>query len=406
MDSVTQIMEGHTAGPQSLGFDYQFYYFMLLALELKHGQKIGFEVKDDIHIDKEDGTTILFQAKHTIQSDINSKSANLTTLDADLWKTLSNWTIMAKADASILSTHSFCLITNKNQDNNMFLDALATFRENKDVAGIIECLGKLGGVTKDAEIKQYLKNVISLGKKNLKLFCTNLSVATSTDDIITKVKNKIHENIRKEELVDAIFEKLSSNLQQAKYIEIKARKKFEVSFEDFNKRFGGCFTIAFKDKSLPKRRFLITLPKNLEDQLFIKQLLDIREIEKDSAKIIDYTGQMLQAINNLSSWVENSLVLPTELTEFERNALLKWENEFRSKYRHVEKKIQKGATLLEVEDEIQNLACELVDLMRRENLPIAGDSLGIELSNGHYYALSNELQIGWHFDWATKYRLP
>lgn len=38
--NVTSKLEQHTAGPQSIGFDYQFYYFMLLALELKLGQKI------------------------------------------------------------------------------------------------------------------------------------------------------------------------------------------------------------------------------------------------------------------------------------------------------------------------------------------------------------------------------
>ena len=58
---------------------------MFLALELRNGQKIGFEIKDDVHIDREDGTTIWYQAKHTIGT-----LQNLTTLDTDLWKTLSN----------------------------------------------------------------------------------------------------------------------------------------------------------------------------------------------------------------------------------------------------------------------------------------------------------------------------
>lgn len=35
MDEVTLKQEQHTAGPQSIGFDYQFYYFLFLALELK-----------------------------------------------------------------------------------------------------------------------------------------------------------------------------------------------------------------------------------------------------------------------------------------------------------------------------------------------------------------------------------
>jgi hypothetical protein len=98
MNKVQTIQEQHTAGAQSIGFDYQFYYFMFLALDLKMGQKIGFEVKDDIHIDKEDETTILFQAKHSILKSSSGTIKNLTTLDSDLWKTLNNWADMIKAN--------------------------------------------------------------------------------------------------------------------------------------------------------------------------------------------------------------------------------------------------------------------------------------------------------------------
>ena len=51
MDSLTTIQEKHTAGDKVVAFDYQFYYFMCLALDLRHGDKVGFEVKDDVHID-------------------------------------------------------------------------------------------------------------------------------------------------------------------------------------------------------------------------------------------------------------------------------------------------------------------------------------------------------------------
>ena len=63
-------LEKHTAGGQSLGFDYQFLYFVYLLLDLKQGEKIGYEVRDDIHIEKADGTIVLMQAKHTVQKNI------------------------------------------------------------------------------------------------------------------------------------------------------------------------------------------------------------------------------------------------------------------------------------------------------------------------------------------------
>ena len=129
MDNLTFIQHKHTAGDKVVGFDYQFYYFMYLALNLKHGEKIGFEVKDDVHIDLLDGTTILYQAKHTILTKDDGTPKNLTTLDNDLWKTISNWIDMIKSNESILKNHKFCLITNKSEENNEFIDSLNAFKK-------------------------------------------------------------------------------------------------------------------------------------------------------------------------------------------------------------------------------------------------------------------------------------
>jgi hypothetical protein len=404
MNDVTKIQDQHTAGPQAIGFDYQFYFFMCLALELKLGQKVGFEVKDDVHIDKEDGTTILYQAKHTVLKKADGSTDNLTTLDSDLWKTLSNWTDMVKSNPTILDNHLFCLVTNKSKGNNKFIDALTLFKKDNDIDKVIEILKGLKNLTTDAELKSFIKNVLSLGKSKTKLFLSKLSIETKTDDIIGKVKIKILECVKNENLVDAVFDSLLSNLSIAKYMDIKDRRKFEISFTEFNKRFGKCFRVAFKDKPLPKRQFTFTLPEKLEEQTFIKQLLDIGELDKNSSKIIDYTTQMLQVVNHLSYWTENNFILPTEMDEFNKTSIIVWENEFRAKYRQIERQINSGISINDLESDIQNLALELIDFMRRQNLPVAGDPLGIELSNGHYYALSNKPEIGWHFGWKQKYK--
>ncbi|WP_262511457.1 hypothetical protein [Chryseobacterium sp. 5_R23647] len=41
MAKTTTLQDQHTAGVQSIGFDYQFYYFMYLSLILKHGKKLA-----------------------------------------------------------------------------------------------------------------------------------------------------------------------------------------------------------------------------------------------------------------------------------------------------------------------------------------------------------------------------
>lgn len=56
---------------------------------------------------------------------------NLTTLDSDLWKTLSNWADFIKTgNKDYLEKHSFVLVTNKNENNNDFIKSLIDFKTN------------------------------------------------------------------------------------------------------------------------------------------------------------------------------------------------------------------------------------------------------------------------------------
>ncbi|HSC54466.1 MAG TPA: hypothetical protein VLC98_12625 [Phnomibacter sp.] len=407
MSELTSTIEQHTAGPQAIGFDYQFYYFMFLALELKLGQKIGFEVKDDVHIDKEDGTAVLLQTKHSVVVNSTGKTQNLSSLDADLWKTLSTWVGFIKADrdsGKFLTSHSFILVTNKNNNKNPFIKSIELLKSDNDVDKLWNELVALEAKTEDATIKMYIKNVKSIGKRKLKLFASKLTIETGVDLIIQKIKNRILETVKQHKLVDPIFESLSSNLQVAKYTAIRERKKFEITCDEFNKKFGKCFQVAFETKPLPSRNLPILLPDNLEEQLFVKQLIDIGEVISGSTDIRDYTTQMLKFLNDFTYWSAENYLLPIEVENFMQDSLLRWKNEFKAKYRAIQDKVTAGESVNSLESDIKSLGIELVDFIRGQNLTIAGHSpLGIPSSNGHYYAMSDNLKIGWHFDWKNKY---
>lgn len=406
---MSTIQDQHTAGPIAIGFDYQFYYFMYLAIDLKQGQKIGFEVKDDVHIDKQDGTTILYQTKHSIVKNANGGIQNLTTLDIDLWKTLNNWTDFINADkkkSSFLNENEFILVTNKSENNNDFITTLTLFKLDNDIDKVVFKINELEKKTQDETLEKYIKNVGKLGKNKLKLFLKKLVIETDNDEIIKKIKDRLLEKYYQADLVDPIFESLSSNLNIAKYLDIKDRKKFEISSEDFAKRFGKCFKVVTEIKPLPRREFPVLLPDDLENQMFIKQLLDIGEIQTGSNDIRDYTTQMLKFLNHFTYWSEEeNFILLTDIEEFKNNSIQIWINEFKAKYRQIERKISAGSAINDLEEEVKNLALDLVDYIRKQDLSIPGFSaLGVEFSNGHYYALSDNLEIGWHFDWGNKYK--
>lgn len=346
------------------------------------------------------------QAKHTVQKNVDGSAQNLTTLDKDLWKSISNWVDFIKNDNNFLSRNSFVLITNKNENGNNFFDALLRFKQNKEVNEILDELRSIKESTQDRILKKYIQNVLSLGKKKQKNFFDKLLIETGTDDVIQRIKNKILENVRQDKYVEPIYESLYSNLQESKYLEIKEGKRFEVSFEDFNKKFGSCFSVAFEKKALPKRRLSVLLPDDIENQTFIKQLIDIGEIERDSKDIVKFTTEMLKFLNDFTFWSEEENFFQlTDIEEFEKNSIQIWYNEFRAKYRLIKSKLNSGTSLSDLEDEIKNLGAELVDFVRKQDLSIAGYlPLGVEYTNGHYYALSDRLEIGWHYDWENKYK--
>lgn len=400
------VQKKHTAGAQSLGYDYQFYYFILQALQLRCGEKVGFEVRDDVHIDRKDGKVILYQTKHSIQESKDGKIQNLTTLDVDLWKTLSNWTTFIKnGEKRFIEKHDFVLVTNKNLGKNKFIDILKQFDKDGNTDILLKELNEILNETQNQEIKGYIENITTLEKTKFSEFFSKLSIEVGVDNIINKVKEKILEKCLQEKYVEPIFEKLCSNIIEAKYLDIRGRKDFIISFEDFGKRFSKCFQIAFKNSILPKRELPIFLPDDLENQIFIKQLIDIGDIEKDSKYILEYTTEMLKTLNHFNYWIGEGLILSTEMTDFTKDSIKIWENEFRSKYRSIGRRLSKDMNMENLEEEIKDLAVELVDFLRGKDLKIADEHfLGTEFSNGHYYALSNNLEIGWHYDWKNKYR--
>lgn len=404
MGELEDYFKRHSADDKSAGFDYQFYFFVSELLNLKQGEKIGFEVRDDVHIEKADGSIILFQAKHTVLKNADGDPINLTTLDVDLWKTLNNWADLIKIDESVLKNYSFILVTNKGEGNNRFINALNQFHIDNDIIKINDVISQIKNDTVDENIIAYIKKILSLTQKRKISFLKKLSIKTEIDDIVDLVKVRILETTKNDDLIEPVYESLIANLLEAKYLEVKDRSKFEITFDDFKNRFGKCFRIAFKDKPLPKRYIEGQLPDNLEEQLFVRQLIDIEDVESGSPLIIDYTTQMLRTLNLLSYWFKNNLVLPLEMVEFSREAMFKWKMEHRNQYRQIERSIKAGDDLTSLEPKIIELAQDLVYRLRKEDLNIAGDKLGVEFSNGHYYALSNQPDIGWHYDWEKRYK--
>ena len=401
-------LENHTAGGQSLGFDYQFLYFVYLLLDLKHGEKIGYEVKDDIHIEKPDGTIVLMQAKHTIQKNSIGEVINMTTLDGDMWKTLDIWAkyIDSISDLDICK-FKFIIVTNKNNsDYNELINGVVSLQnKEKSIQQVKDIISKIYNNTTNEKIQGHIKNVLQLSENKLDEFLLRIEFQTNTGNVIEEIIKRLKERFfqKKADRINMVMDSLFANLYKDKYIKIDNHGSFEITFEDFCSKYERCFRPIFDEEPLPIRKLSFHLPNNIEDKVFIQQLLDIGDVNSGSSEIEDYATLWFQAFNNFQNWIENSFVLSTEIDDFEKNAIRIWKNKFKSKYRTIEQRLSAGETINNLDEEIKSLALELLDFIRQEKLSLANTDLGIEISNGYYYLLSDEPKIGWHYDWKNRY---
>jgi hypothetical protein len=396
-----------SASDTAIGFDYQFYYFFYLILGLKQGDKIGLEEKDDIHVDLADGRLILIQTKHTLQTRSDGESINLSERDKDLWKTISNWTkiICEQTDRiGYVKNTQFQLISNKSISNNPFITKLMMIR-NKEIK-IKEFklyLKTLYDSTSDTTIRNYINDLIILESKLLNDFCNQICFEFSQDDLIGRIKQRLLAKFYIEERIEHVYQSLHSELRDSNYLTIKSGTKKIISFEDFISKFRKCVVGATSLK-LPFRDFAFSIPENPEKQLFIKQLIDIKDISiNDRDEIIEFTTQMLQLYNNLKAWEESGDLLPSERKKFDKETNLIWKNSFRTRFREITEKIGSGESTSTLEEDIKKTAVSCLDEMRKQILKVDDTILSTELSNGQFYFLTENKQIGWHYDWKSKY---
>ena len=414
---LTKNQEATSADKQSIGFDYQFLYFIYRALQLKPKEKIGYEVKDDVHLELENGNEVFIQLKHSTQSNKDSSIINMTEKDVDLWKTLYNWNLSinehAKKDKiEYISNIEFLLVTNKNNKKNKFFieteklkNKLIKIEDYKNY--ILELYKSIEGETNYSKnLKKYMRVILEQEDNLLNLFVNKLNFTLGFDDLVKKIKDQILSNHIDERKLDEIFERCIGNLSIWKYENIKKNEKVFISFEDIDKRIKNCF-IYGRNREFPRvLKQKIFLPDKLEEQNFIKELIEIDYLEDmTQVEFAKYTTIKLKIENLLESWIQENYLTESDKDEFLNQCISLWANYHRQAHKESKKAIRKGVVLgEELQELLYDNAINCLYEIKKLFLNLYGENLSIDESNGTFYYLSDQLEIGWKLDWEKRYR--
>ncbi len=404
MKSKRTHSEKTSADKTAIGFDYQYYYFLWKVLSLNKGESAGLEVLDDVHTELQDSYQILYQLKHTVQQKNDNTAVNMATLDKDLWKTISNWVqviedpkdnrTLLSAQLEFISKTIFVLTSNKSSSQaNKFINSVSNYQTKVVlIATFLKEINEIKKSTKDTVVSTYISMLINLKKAVLKQFIYKIHFELDENDLIQKCKDAIKADKVAENKINDVFSSIDSAIRADNFINIKQGKKIQISFDDFYLKYQKYYSKG-RDEKLIIRSFPQHLPDKLQEQTFIKQILEIEDIPTDDIEsIAEFTLMRLKLVNNMDYWLQQGELTSEEMDESKTDIILEWKNNFRE---HTRQEIP--------ESEFNNNAIKLLDTMRNKKLTLSDTPLKIELSNGYFYELSNEPQIGWRKDWK-KYK--
>lgn len=408
IDKVFTEYSEHAAVPSTLGYDYQFYYFVYRALRLNDDQTVlSFEKLDDVAEEQGDKITH-YQLKHTTGTRQNGEVDLIAPRDNDLWKTFTVWLKFIKSNKTeetqrtyIINTR-FVLVTNKDGSCNKLLSAIRQYQEDDNFESVRKVLSTLYAETSDKGKDGNGKEVDNPKKRQIgdfkdyplvSEFCKKIKVIDSFDDIIQKIKDEIEYSSIRKSRIEKIFHSLIGMLHSDRYLKMKAGEPVEYTRSTFRKDTLACFEKNRDDKLVFRYDYdaFNGDPLSLN---FIQELIRIDYVQAANLrKILEYTHNWICFINNVKDLIAASDIVPEDVDDVYKEAYNEWDNEFIH---------SKDLVNMASEDSVKHCARQVVYEVRNKDLKLSSTPMGKPLSNGCFYQLSEKDVIGWRADWTPK----
>ncbi|MEU7647057.1 ABC-three component system protein [Streptomyces huasconensis] len=381
------------ASASAVGYVYQLRKALHSCVD-QHGRGldwcIAIEAGDDVE-EVVEGGRVLYQLKH--------RAAGVTMSDysTDLWKTLRIW------------AHG---ITNKQLDldeTDLFL--LTTADLTADSAGYL-LQPVASGVRDESRALKALEAArkASTSKDNKKAYeAFDKLSADERRDMLARIQvignapdvDEV-ENLLLERVVSAVghayakpfLQRLEGWFYQRTIRQLRTDEMDAITGDEFDQIFTDLRN-QFRPENLPIDEDIAVLepdPSDYVNMTFVRQL-DLIDIGKTRIGIAvrDY----IRAFTQRSRWSDDNLLLPGEISKYERRLIEEWQDLF------AEMEDNLGAAATEAEK--LAAAKEIYRWATREARPRI--RIGCDepfVSKGSFHILANDLQVGWHIDFMTR----
>lgn len=412
------VKERHTAMDKVAGFTYQFYCFLYHLLSMKRGEVVSFEKWDDAAVEKGNLVT-MYQSKHTVKVGADDKSVKLTNRSSDLWKAIDVWRDLIVGDKDnkrtqeemldYINNHEFVFVSNKGLSDNKVVklcDELRNSTDNKHIDEVLEEITKEGRTEIGA-----VKNGDQTKRHSVQMMIDDLKSFDFREQFLKKVffESKSQDDIKKDgidyitdyvrfskEDAEKVFDDFFAEAVKDLFDRADSGKPLQYAFEEQKKRFERVFQYH-REEDLNFQIKMDGFKKKFLDLVCIQQLIKVKDFAaSDTIEVAKNASYFYSFKNRYDELIEQSKILGHEDEEFRADAIGFWNNEFKRAY----KKLGAEATEGQIVEKAQDLLYEV----RKHELKLRKKWLGLAISNGAFFYLSDECLIGWHRDWKEFFK--
>lgn len=317
-----------SAAPQALGYLYQARVALFLLLQCPDEAIVKVEALDDIELTDPLATAKLrlTQLKHHV-----SKKAELTDHSSDLWKSIRVWAEQVSDKLFTLQDTRLYLVTTATASPSSVVSKLSIRDRDPSVAEArLLDVAKTSG---NKALKPSFDAFLALTVAQRRSLVASITVLDNHADI-GEYKTKIRQHIRpavRQQHVSALYERLEGWWfdRIVQHLLHSATTPFISAFE-VNEKIAS-LAEGFHLESLPID-FLHEEPDDeyvieSEQKIFVRQLKAIHVSSRAVGKaILDY----YRAFEQRARWIDEGLLTPGELTDYEATLIDEWERYFDS----------------------------------------------------------------------------
>lgn len=381
-------MNQYSAAASALGYVYQFWVALLLALQ-DETRSVLIESLDDVEVVREDGGRLLFQLKHV------GSEANLTDMSPDLWKTIRVWADQWNDPA--LRDADFILMTTGSAPTDGVTSLMKDPRPH--VATIVERLTDICSRSANDALQPAFESFLALSDAERREFVRRIRVVDRSQDI-----EDVEEELLKRLAIVVQREHRPQALAMLEgwWLRLAIRHLRDGIPINCGLVFSRVRDIAhsFGPHSLPVTYANTNPPEDVDPHSDARPfVLQLRAIDVNLKRVENAIFDYYRAFEQRAKWVREDLLVEEDLGEYEDRLVEEWD---RVRLAIMDELPHDASN----EDELKHVGRKILTWMELEadERIREGVTAGFVI-RGSYHILANagpECRVWWHPDFPNR----